>query len=94
MTTKRFKRFYFKEEVIKRSKMYGYLVKEVSIYYLDREGCPHLIDRIQYQTGCTPGVRQEVFNYLCSKGYIPKKFHGDYYGEACPYKTIKLFEMF
>ena len=94
MTTKRFKRFYFKEEVIKRSKMYGYLVKEVSIYHLDREGCPHLIDRIQYQTGCTPGVRQEVFNYLCSKGYIPKKFHGDYYGEAQPYKTIKLLEMF
>ena len=88
------KRFYFKDELIKRNKMYGYHIREVSIYYLDKEGDPHLIDRITYQTGSTPGNKQEVFNYLSDNGYISQKYKGKNYYDSGAYKIYKLFEMF
>ena len=88
------KRFYFKDVTIKRNKMYGYNIQEVSIYYLDKEGQPYLIDRITYQTGCTPGNKQEVFNLLIAKGYISQKYKGKNYYDSGAYKIYKLFEMF
>ena len=88
------RKFYFKDELIKRNKMYGYHIREVSIYYLDKEGDPHLIDRITYQTGSTPGNKQEVFNYLSERGYISLKYKGKNYYDSGAYKIYKLFEMF
>lgn len=88
------RKFYFKDELIKRNKMYGYHIREVSIYYLDKEGDPHLIDRITYQTGSTPGNKQEVFNYLSERGYISLKYKGKDYYDSGAYKIYKLFEMF
>ena len=88
------RKFYFKDELIKRNKMYGYHIREVSIYYLDKEGDPHLIDRIIYQTGSTPGNKQEVFNLLTAKGYISQKYKGKNYYDSGAYKIYKLFEMF
>ena len=32
------RKFYFKDVTIKRNKMYGYNIQEVSVYYLDKEG--------------------------------------------------------
>lgn len=87
------KNFYFKQETIKRSKMYGYLVKEVSIYRLSKDGHPILLDRITYQTGSTPGAKQEVFNYLVDNKYIPQKYKGDMYDTGA-YKIYNVFEMF
>ena len=88
------RKFYFKDELIKRNKMYGYHIREVSIYYLDKEGDPHLIDRITYQTGSTPGNKQEVFNFLSERGYISQKYKGKNYYDSGAYKIYKLFEMF
>ena len=31
------RKFYFKDELIKRNKMYGYNIQEVSVYYLDKK---------------------------------------------------------
>ena len=70
------RKFYFKDVTIKRNKMYGYNIQEVSVYYLDKEGQPHLIDRLNYQTGSTPGSKQEVFNLLSERGYISQKYKG------------------
>ena len=67
------RKFYFKDVTIKHNKMYGYNIQEVSVYYLDEEGQPRLIDRLTYQTGSTPGNKQEVFNFLSDKGYISQK---------------------
>ena len=88
------RKFYFKDVTIKRNKMYGYNIQEVSIYYLDKEGFPNLIDRITYQTGSTPGNKQEVFNFLTGKGYISQKYKGKNYYDSGAYKIYKLFEMF
>ena len=88
------RKFYFKDELIERNKMYWYHIREVSIYYLDKEGDPHLIDRITYQTGSTPGNKQEVFNYLSERGYISLKYKGKNYYDSGAYKIYKLFEMF
>jgi hypothetical protein len=74
--------------------MYGYNTQEVSVYYLDKEGQPHLIDRFNYQTGSTPGVHQEVFNFLSKNGYISQKYTNKKYYESGAYKIYKLFEMF
>ena len=88
------RKFYFKDELIKRNKMYGYHIREVSIYYLDKEGDPHLIDRITYQTGSTPGNKQEAFDFLADNGYVPQKYKGKNYYDSGAYKIYKLFEMF
>lgn len=76
------RKFYFKDVTIKRNKMYGYNIQEVSVYYLDKEGQPRLIDRITYQTGSTPGSKQEVFNLLTDKGYISQKYKGKNYYDS------------
>lgn len=96
------KKFYFKDVTIKRNKMYGYNIQEVSVYYLDKEGQPHLIDRFNYQTGSTPGNKQEIVDYLTSHAYgldkphyyIPKKYNGKNYYDDEIYKKYKIFEMF
>lgn len=88
------RKFYFKEATIKHSKMYGYNTQEVSVYYLDKEGQPHLINRFTYKTSSTPGVKQEVFNFLSNNGYISQKYAGKNYYESYAYKVYKLFEMF
>lgn len=88
------RKFYFKDVTLKHNKMYGYNTQEVSIYYLDNEGAPHLIDRINYQTGSTPGNKQEVFKYLSENGYVSQKYKGKNYYDSGAYKVYKLFEMF
>ena len=88
------RKFYFKDVTIKRNKMYGYNIQEVSVYYLDKEGQPRLIDRLNYQTGSTPGSKQEVFNLLSERGYISQKYKGKNYYDSEAYKVYKLFEMF
>lgn len=88
------RKFYFKNVTIKHNKMYGYNTQEVSVYYLDKEGQPHLIDRFNYETGSTPGAQQEVFNFLSKNGYISQKYAGKKYYESNAYKVYKLFEMF
>ena len=88
------RKFYIKDEFIKRNKMYGFSYRRLSIYFLEKDGQPHLIDRLEYQTGSTPGARQMAFNHLVDKGYIPKKYgHKDMY-ESGAYKIYSIFEMF
>lgn len=88
------KKFYFKNVTIKHSKMYGYNIQEVSVYYLDKEGRPHLIDRFTYQTGCTPGAQQEVFNFLSKNGYVSQKYKGQDLYDSGAYKIYRIYEMF
>lgn len=96
------KHFYYKDVTVKRNKMYGYNIQEISIYYLDKEKAPHLIDRIQYQTGGTPGAKQEILNYLTSRAFgvnkekyfIPKKYSGKNYYDDGIYKKYIIHEMF
>ena len=88
------RKFYFKDVTIKHNKMYGYNIQEVSVYYLDEEGQPRLIDRLTYQTGSTPGNKQEVFNFLSERGYISQKSKGKNYYASGAYKIYKLLEMF
>lgn len=87
-------RFYYKEVTIMYSKMYGYNIQEVSVYYLDKEGQPHLINRFTYQTDSTPGARQEVFNFLSENGYVSQKYKGKDLYDSGAYKIYKIFEMF
>ena len=89
------KNFYFKVETIKRNRTYGFNTNEISIYYLDKEHAPHLIDRITYQTGSTPGAQNEVFKYLKEHGYISqyKYKHFDFH-ESGAYKQYNIYEMF
>ena len=88
------RKFYFKDVTIKRNKMYGYNIQEVSVYYLDKEGQPHLIGRTTYNTGSTPGNKQEAFDFLADNGYVPQKYKGKNYYDSGAYKIYKLFEMF
>ena len=89
------KNFYYKVETLKRNKMYGYNTNEVSIYYLDSDGAPHLIDRVTYQTGCTPGAQNEAFKLLKDTGHIPAIIyeHFDFHDSGA-YKDYNLYEMF
>ena len=88
------RKFYFKDVTIKHNKMYGYNIQEVSVYYLAEEGQPRLIDRLTYQTGSTPGNKQEAFDFLADNGYVPQKYKGKNYYDSGAYKIYKLFEMF
>ena len=68
--------------------------KKYQFTILTKRGYPNLIDRITYQTGSTPGNKQEVFNLSIAKGYISQKYKGKNYYDSGAYKIYKLFEMF
>ena len=88
-------RFYFKEEVKSRNKRYGYNNCELTMYYLDKKGSPHIIDVLQYNSGSYAGGEQTTYRYLVEHGYIPKKYIDDqYYGDKLVYKHIKIFQLY
>ena len=93
------RKFYFKDVLVEHNKRYGYSIRKISVYYLAKNGQPHLIDQFYYNTGSTPGAKQEIVNYLTShrysKGYfIPSKYHGKKYYDDGIYKIYQIFEMF
>lgn len=88
------KHFYYKDTFIRANKTYGYHVKEVSVYSIDKDKEVHLIDRIEYTTGSTPGPKQIAFTALGNRGLVAKKYIGrDYYNSGA-YKVIKLHELY
>lgn len=90
------KRFYFRQEKIKYSKMYGYCVYRCYVYRLRKEdGMPQKIGHIDYQTGSTRGAVNEVFYFLTEKGLIPKKYYekSAYHFNSGAYDKYPIYEM-
>ena len=88
-------RFYYKQDQIKRSKMYGCLTMRCTVYTLDENGVPHKIGFIDYNTGSTRGSDSEVFYFLTEKGLIPKEYYekSAYYYDSGAYKEYSIHQL-
>lgn len=63
--------FYYKKDVVKRSKMYGYINYLITVYGI-KSGKLYTIGTIVQRTHSTPGDTGEVLEVLKSAGLVPK----------------------
>lgn len=80
------KRFYFKDEVIKVSKMYGSATRLCTIYEL-KKGDLEKVGEVSYNTASTMGAVSEVHKYLIdnkilSKALVKKQQNGTSYANS------------
>lgn len=65
------KSYYYKKDVVKRSKMYGTTTYKLTVYGI-KSGKLYRVGETEYNSGSTCGEWGEVWHLLRSAGLVPK----------------------